>query len=212
MSRIAALPEERAGLLGRLVYRFSRKKLGKLVSPISASAHNPWILAAYGAYELALERAARVDAKLKLLAASKVATMVGCPFCMDIGTALARKSGIGERQMRELATYRTSDAFSEVEKLVIAYAEEMTKTPVAVPDELFASLRRWFDDAQIVELTAEIAWENYRARFNDALDLEPADFAEGTVCLLPEQPQHAGHASGLVEAARQTNGGVAVEH
>ena len=47
----------------------------------------------------------------------------------------------------------------------------MTHTPVEVPDELFQSLRSQFNEAQLVELTATIAWENYRARFNHAFGL-----------------------------------------
>ena len=46
-----------------------------------------------------------------------------------------------------------------------------------------------FHEARIVELTASIAWENYRARFNHALGLEAQGFAEGAACPLPERPR-----------------------
>lgn len=65
----------------------------------------------------------------------------------------------------------------EREKLVIAYAEEMSKTPVRVSDELFAGLKQYFNDDQIVELTASIAFENYRARFAHALHLQSENLA-----------------------------------
>ena len=52
------------------------------------------------------------------------------------------------------------------------YAEEMCQTSVHVPDALFDQLRQYFNEAQIVELTASIAYENYRARFNHALDIQ----------------------------------------
>lgn len=42
----------------------------------------------------------------------------------------------------------------------------MSATPTTVSDELFARLRDHFDEAQIVELAATIAMENYRARLN----------------------------------------------
>jgi hypothetical protein len=66
------------------------------------------------------------------------------------------------------------------------YAEELTKEPVQVPDELFARLREHFDEEQIVELTAAIAIENFRSRFNNALEVEPAGFSEGLYCPMPE--------------------------
>ena len=61
----------------------------------------------------------------------------------------------------------------------------MTRTPVEVSDALFAGLRARFDEAQMVELTASIAWENYRARFNHAFGLEAEGFSEGAFCALP---------------------------
>src|SRR6266700_7497098 len=56
-----------------------------------------------------------------------------------------------------------------------------------VPEELFAALRAALDDAQIVELTATIAWENYRARFDHALEIGAQGFSEGAVCAVPER-------------------------
>ncbi len=70
---------------------------------------------------------------------------------------------------------------------MLDYSVAMTLTPVEVPDELFAALRRHFNEAQMVELTATIAWENYRARFNHAFGVEAQGFSEGEYCPLPEQ-------------------------
>jgi hypothetical protein len=55
---------------------------------------------------------------------------------------------------------------------VLEYADAMTQTPVEVADGLFAKLREKFTDAQLVELTATLAWENYRARFDHAFGVE----------------------------------------
>ena len=93
---------------------------------------------------------------------------------------------MSEEQLRELARYQVSESFSEREKLAIDYAVEMTKTPMNVPDALFTCLQSEFDDRQLVELTASIAWENYRARFNHAFGLEAQGFSEGAFCTLPE--------------------------
>jgi 4-carboxymuconolactone decarboxylase len=62
----------------------------------------------------------------------------------------------------------------------------MTRTPVDVSDELVAALRKHLDERQIVELTAAIAWENWRARFNRALAIEAHGFTEGAFCPIPE--------------------------
>ena len=54
-------------------------------------------------------------------------------------------------------------------------------------DELFAAMRKHFDERQLVELTNVIALENMRARFNSAFDMTAAGFSEGMVCVVPER-------------------------
>ena len=109
---------------------------------------------------------------------------------------MGRRQGVTEQQLLDLAAFETSSAFSEVEKLVLRYAVAMTQTPVEVPDELFAALRRHFDPKQMVELTSAIAWENYRARFDHAFGIEAEGFSEGAFCALPARsPQPVGGGS-----------------
>jgi len=84
-----------------------------------------------------------------------------------------------------LSDYRSSALFSETEKLVLEYADAMTQTPVEVPEMLFAKLGEQFSDAQLVELTATLAWENYRARFDHAFGVEAEGFSERIYCALP---------------------------
>jgi alkylhydroperoxidase family enzyme len=86
-----------------------------------------------------------------------------------------------------LADYAGSALFSDIEKMVLEYADAMTHTPVEVPEALFQRLRETFGEAGMVELTATIAWENYRARFDHAFGIEAEGFSEGAYCALPAQ-------------------------
>jgi hypothetical protein len=70
----------RLGPLVRFGYWYSRHKYGKVAEPAAVAAHNPWILRAMGGYELALDRARRMDAKLKAVAEMKAGAIVGCPW------------------------------------------------------------------------------------------------------------------------------------
>ncbi|MGZ7073714.1 MAG: carboxymuconolactone decarboxylase family protein [Candidatus Angelobacter sp.] len=98
---------------------------------------------------------------------------------------MGRASGISAEQIANLNHYRNDFNFSDLERLVLRYADGMTQTPVDVPDALFARLREKFTEAQLVELTSAIAWENYRARFDHAFGIEAESFSEGAVCALP---------------------------
>jgi alkylhydroperoxidase family enzyme len=104
---------------------------------------------------------------------------------MDIGSAVSRDKGVRSEQIVALADYLESPEFDARERVVLAYADAMATLPTNVDDRLFARLRQHFDEAQIVELTAAIAWEHYRSRFNRALAIESDHFAEGSACALP---------------------------
>ena len=68
-----------------------------------------------------------------------------------------------------LAEAATSPLFSEVERRVIRYAEEMTRS-VQVDGALVAALRRDLGEAALVQLTLSIAAANFTNRFNEALE------------------------------------------
>ena len=95
MARILSVPEKDAGLLGRFAYRFSRCRFGKVPEPMRVTVHHRNVLLGTGAMELALDRSRLVDARLKKLAEMKVALVVGCEFCVDIGSMLGK--GLGSR-------------------------------------------------------------------------------------------------------------------
>ena len=86
------------------------------------------------------------------------------------------QAGASEEKISRVATAATSDLFSESEKAALAYAEAMTVTGQKVTGELFARVRRHFSEAQVVELTAAVALENFRSKFNVALGIEAQGF------------------------------------
>lgn len=181
--RIAGVPDSTRNPLVRSAFRSSRKREGAVLDPLRIFAHHPTVMAGYGAFELATERATRVPLRLKSLAELRVAMVCGCEWCLDFGSA---KGGLDEADMRALLTPASGDHFDETERLIVDYATGMSRSPVDVPDELFDALRSRFDEGQLVELTSIIALENYRARFNWAFGLEGQGFSEGSYCVRPE--------------------------
>jgi AhpD family alkylhydroperoxidase len=200
MSRIDGVPRHGGGAVARIAYRSTERQFGRMMEPVAVFAHVPRLLIGYGAMEKAFAGSQRVEQRLKNLAALKTATVVGCEFCIDIGSHEARASGLTDAQLLALPDYADSDLFSPLEKLVLDYAVAMTCTPTSVDDELFARMREHFDEPQLVELTFAIALENLRARFNWAFDIGPAGFSEGMVCAVPDKAA-AAHAAGTASTA-----------
>jgi AhpD family alkylhydroperoxidase len=194
VARIAGVSANSAGLAVKLVYGFTRRSVAQLtgrepkrsmIEPLEVYAHAPGLLLSYAMLEWATASAHRLDNHLKALAELKAATLTHCEYCIDMGSQAARQIGLTDEQLLALPTYRTSPLFTDLEKLVLDYAVGMSRTPVEVPDALFAELRKHFDDAQLVELTHTIALENLRGRFNLALGIGAAGFSEGMVCAVP---------------------------
>lgn len=84
--------------------------------------------------------------------------------------------GASEDKIRQVPSWRESALFSQAERVALEYAERMTITGEKVDDELFARLRAHFTEAQAVELTAAVALENFRSKFNPALGVEAQGF------------------------------------
>jgi alkylhydroperoxidase family enzyme len=95
---------------------------------------------------------------------------------MDINASRGMQSGVTEERIRAVDQAATSPLFDEAERAALAYAEAMTVTGGRVDDALFARVRAHFSEAQIVELTAAVALENFRSKFNTALGVEAQGF------------------------------------
>lgn len=80
MPRVREIAEGAAGLTTRMAYRYAKKRLGAIPTPMAVIANHPWVFRGYGAYEFTTERSKLVEPKLKALASIKTATLVGCPF------------------------------------------------------------------------------------------------------------------------------------
>ena len=85
-------------------------------------------------------------------------------------------------KLAEVTTWRNSTLFSEAERLALEYAERITYTDRQVDDALVDQLKKHYTDAQIVELTAAIAMENFRSKFNPPLGIEAQGF-----CMVPKR-------------------------
>lgn len=193
MPRIKGIPAKTANLPLKLLYLFTRRNIAqftgrkpeRMLEPLELYGHAPGLVLAYGMLEWATARLNRVDERLRFLAELKAATLTSCEYCIDFGSQVARRSGLSDEQLLALPRYRESELFTDLEKLVLDYAVAMCRTPVDVPDALFSELRKYLNDAQLVELTHVIALENLRGRFNLALGVGSAGFSEGMVCALP---------------------------
>jgi alkylhydroperoxidase family enzyme len=78
---------------------------------------------------------------------------------------------VPQEQLDALPAYRESPLFSDLERLVIRYAEEMT-IRVQVDATLVEALKKHLTPEALVQLTLSIAAANFTTRVNEALGTE----------------------------------------
>jgi AhpD family alkylhydroperoxidase len=197
MARIQGVPRQQAGLIVRLVYSFMGRGMKKLtgrepargsgIEPIELWAYQPKMLSGMGKFQKAVRNGRSVDERLKNLVELKGAQMIGCEYCLDLGSQICRNSGFSDEELIALTRYRQSELFTEREKLALDYAVAVMRTPVQVTDELFARVKEHFSEEQLVEITALLTVVNLD-RFNAAFGIGSAGFSEGMVYVPPDRP------------------------
>lgn len=99
---------------------------------------------------------------------------------MDINAAVGGKAGLSREAIEAALDVRSAEHLTDRQRVALEYADRVTATPVDVPDTFFSQLRAHFSEREIVELTANIAHENYNAKFN-----RPPRIAANAFCEIP---------------------------
>jgi AhpD family alkylhydroperoxidase len=197
MARIQGVSKSKAGPMVRLVYRLGPRMMKKLtgqgpqtgsgMEPMEIWAHQPKMMMGMGRFNQAVRKGRSVDERLKNLVELKGAQMIGCEYCVDLGSQICRNSGLSDNELLALPRYGQSDLFTARETLALDYTVAVMRTPVEVTDELFAQMKEHFSDEQLVEITALLTLVNLD-RFNAAFGIGSAGFSEGMVCVPPDSP------------------------
>ena len=196
MARISLDPPKT--LSYRISTQFTRRRYGVTPDPVAAMGHNMKVGRSYAFFELGVERWRALDRGLKDLAVMAAAASIGCAWCMDFGYWEATMNHkVPAEKIRAVPNWRDSDVFTELERLVLEYAEAMTETPPSVTDEMVARLTTHLSEAELVELTAIVAVENLRSRINSALGLTAQGFKDR--CEVPVAVKGDGEAGGVTE-------------
>jgi hypothetical protein len=156
--------EKPTGVVRRIMYALMKKEFGKVIMPAKV------IYARYPKIGLLVKKLYDVEDSLKLvslpdkfLIQNLVACLNGCTFCIDISMKKAINKNIGMEKFYDLLNFQNSDKFSEKEKAMFRYVEEMTNN-IVVSDETYNLLKTYCSDEEIIEITYVSATENYLNR------------------------------------------------
>ena len=163
--------EKPEGLLMKLAYLLSRRRFGKVLTPLKV--HSARLPSGFGLF---YSKIAQLDKKLELptelimLIREQVARINVCLFCMDIGRSFAVKASMNEAKFDALEQYSTSFLFAEKERAALDYATELTRNKKVNP-ETFARMSRYYSEREICEIVWLVASEHVYNMTNIGLNI-----------------------------------------
>ncbi|MBY0292697.1 MAG: carboxymuconolactone decarboxylase family protein [Alphaproteobacteria bacterium] len=153
------------------------KKYGSILNSSLLWARSPMLFLGLSFLYRALDRkSSPISPTLRSLIIVRVSQLNGCVFCIDLNSSILLQRGVTVSKVEELGNWRKSMLFNDIEKIVLDYTEAITITESRVSEDLFKSLKNFFNEDQIIELTATIAFQNMSTKFNTALDISPQGF------------------------------------
>ena len=169
--RLAPIEHPR-GIYMKMVYRWSRRRLGKAITPLKVVyARSPKALPVSLAISKYLAKGVRLERELVVLIETYAARLNRCGFCVDIAQSFALREGIDLAKVQDVENFRSDPRFSPRERAALNFVEQIT-TRRHVDDDAFAALKEHFSDSDIVEITLINAAENYYNLINAPLGIE----------------------------------------
>jgi uncharacterized peroxidase-related enzyme len=170
MALVSYVSNQNAAEKVKPVFEGMEKKLGAVPNVFRVMAHNPEMLEAFLGLNATLPKT-QLDGKLRELAYIKTSELNGCDYCLHHHRALGKKAGLNDRQVAETARFETSDAYNDLEREVMRFAEEVTRH-INVDDALVARLKSRLGDREIVELAMTVGIANFTNRVTETLRME----------------------------------------
>lgn len=116
-----------------------------------------------------------LPSKLTELVKIRCSQINKCAYCLDMHLKEARQQGEGQQRLDTLVAWRETGFFSPEERAVLAFCEALTSlNDHRIDDKLYESLKRHFDEKQIVDLTTLIVVINGWNRVVASLLFQPS--------------------------------------
>jgi AhpD family alkylhydroperoxidase len=163
----------------RVILYLQRRRYGGELEPVRLWGRLPRAYLGMAAMNGALNRkASPIDPALRSLVQVLISRINSCDFCIDLNSFASLKRGTTLEKLQSLPAFERSPLFSEGEKAALCYTTAVTHSGRNVDANIISNLRRHFDDQEIVELAALIAFQNMSSKFNTALGIEAHGFCD----------------------------------
>src|SRR5215472_12000212 len=151
----------------------AKNRMGFLPNSQLILAWRPEILRAFQQLGMAINGpSATIAPQLRNLISQMASRAAGCGYCMAHTAHSASRAGIAAEKEEALWEYERSPLFSAAERAALRVAQGAAQVPNAVTDEDFAELKKYYSEAQIVDIVVVTALFGFLNRFNDTMATE----------------------------------------
>jgi alkylhydroperoxidase family enzyme len=172
MARVSLIEESRHPELADLIVRIRGARRGRLINVYKLLLHSPALAETWFAHNNAVRWKTELDGRLREMVIVRIAHLTRVQYMMRQHVpALAVPEGLTLQECEALGAWRESRLFGERDRAVLAYADAMTRD-IQVPEDVFARVKTFFGERQIVDLTVLIGTYNMTARVFQALEID----------------------------------------
>jgi alkylhydroperoxidase family enzyme len=176
MARVSLIQEQDHPEFAELVEKFRAGRRGRMINIYRMLLNSPALAESWFNHSNAVRWRTTLSGRLREIVIIRMGHLTRCDYVLRQHVpSLALADGLNMQECDVLADWQSTKFFDPGERAALAYTDAMTRD-IAVPDAVFAPLKRHFNDRQIVELTVLVGSYNMNARVLRALelDLEPA--------------------------------------
>jgi AhpD family alkylhydroperoxidase len=173
MARVSLIDQDDHPELEESIAKIKGARGGRLINIYRLMLHSPQLANAWFDLNQAVRYGTEIDGQSRELAVIRVAILNNVEYVVRAhGPAYALKEGLTPEQVKAVADWESSNLFSEKQRALLAYTDAITRD-IDVPDAVFANVRTFHTERQVVELTMLISAYNMLTRFLKALKVDP---------------------------------------
>lgn len=167
----------------RIILKSQKKRFGQELIPTQQWARKPVLFFLFSFFFKYFERkSSSIDPMIRSLVMVHISQINWCKFCVDLNSHFFFEKNGAKEKLHNLKDWRESSIFNEKERATLDYAEAITLSDREATQKEQHELKKFYNDHEIIELTALIAYQNMSSKFNSALNVP----AQG-LCELPKR-------------------------
>jgi len=120
-------------------------------------AHHPAVAKTFVTYMTSLDKSRTLPRRLIELVRLRIAFHNQCRPCMSVRYPDDAGNALETETVCSLEKPYEADDLSDAEKAALRYADLFATNHLAIDDKMYAELKRWFSEAEIIELSVQVS-------------------------------------------------------